>query len=251
MGSFNVACSVSRISIGCGDPVVYIPLATAEYHNKIGDGNNLLIYSHCQYQPVSMPIFGEYDDYGRVGNIRETEVTKRLEEFFKMNIDDIIGIDLMPRPISSGMFVHGDVFAHLVKTQFDEWGKRSGDFVDSPKGLLKDLRESRAECAKELREMAELEMSSLIDYTIDGQMGRFSFRDYPAFKKIFRKMIMDGMLEKEVVEFILFEARMYACNVHYAPAMNGYQCGHKYASRELYKVSGRIVREKIRKQEDE
>jgi len=69
MGSYNVACSVSNISIRSGDPVAFIPLEVAKYPYKIGDGNHTLIYSNCFYAPATLPIFGEYDDYGGVENI--------------------------------------------------------------------------------------------------------------------------------------------------------------------------------------
>ena len=49
MGSFNIVCSVSNISISSGDPIVFIPLEVAKYPYKVGDGNHTLISSHCFY----------------------------------------------------------------------------------------------------------------------------------------------------------------------------------------------------------
>lgn len=40
--------------------------------------------------PLSMPIFGKYDDYGRIEDIEESPITKKLEEFFGYDIDTIM-----------------------------------------------------------------------------------------------------------------------------------------------------------------
>jgi hypothetical protein len=43
----------------------------------------------------------------------------------------------------------------------------------------------------------------------------------------------------------MFEGSLYSTNNFYFPAMNGYQCGHKYASKILYAKAKEIMEEQI------
>jgi len=130
--SFNVACSISNMSIKWGSKVAYFPLEISRFPNKIGDKKDLLLYQHCFYSPASLPVFGEYDEYGRVENIEIDENVRLLQKKYKVKIDEIL--ENKPEPISSGMFVLRDIYDFLVKNQIDEWGKRIGFFVILLKG---------------------------------------------------------------------------------------------------------------------
>lgn len=77
MGSWSVYCSISKIAITAGQKCVLIPLKKAKYNN-----------SYLPYLPFTLPIFGEYDDYGGIENIEEDENTKLLEEHFGYPIHD-------------------------------------------------------------------------------------------------------------------------------------------------------------------
>ena len=74
MGSWSVYCGTSRISITAGKECVLLPL-------KKSTGE-----SYIPYQPATLPIFGEYDDYGGLENIKEDENTKLIEEHFGISI---------------------------------------------------------------------------------------------------------------------------------------------------------------------
>lgn len=75
MGSWSVYCGISRISITSGDECVFLPL-------KKGHGDYL------PYFPATLPIFGTYDDYGGIENIKEDKNTKLIEKHFKCTIHD-------------------------------------------------------------------------------------------------------------------------------------------------------------------
>jgi len=123
MGDYNVCCSISGISINGGDKIAYVPLETSRFANRIGDGNNILIYRHCFYSPVTLPVFGTYDSYGGVKDIEQNHNTETIEKLFKAKIKDIISLVKMKKPISSGMFVHRDVYDFSKTNLVDEWGK--------------------------------------------------------------------------------------------------------------------------------
>jgi len=261
MGSFNVACTVSRVSIGCGDPVVYLPLEKYKYASDFSaTGNNMLIYPHCIYSPVALPIFGEYDDYGGIKNIERTKVVELAEKHFGVSIDKICSIDSMPKPVSSGMFVHREVFDHLVNNTFDEWGSNTSDWVSTKKTVAADLDKAIQRATKVKKDWEKLmEMSTAIgndgdqvdSYMITQALLEYglSFRNYETFNNIYRAPMLGGEIRDEIIEFRLFDSAMFGCNVFYFPAMNGFQCGNHYMSRELYKVSSRIVKRRIKEDE--
>ena len=98
MGSFNVTCSISNLSITPGTKCVFIPLIRNSFHfpdpermgSMVGPG-------HCAgpayfFYPFSLPIFGEYDDYGRIGKIERTKTVEVLEKFFDISIDQFVEI---------------------------------------------------------------------------------------------------------------------------------------------------------------
>lgn len=77
MGSWSVYCGISNISITDGNECVLLPL-------KKNDG----YHGYLPYLPATLPIFGEYNDYGDIENIKEDENTKLIEEHFGCEIQD-------------------------------------------------------------------------------------------------------------------------------------------------------------------
>ena len=123
MGSYNVACSISNLSIRSGDKVAFFLLLPARHPwgygrsmgkdtyidqtfpelraiHRVGIKSNLL-YTNCYFNPLGLPIFGEYDDYGGVEHIVDDKNTKLLETFFNLSIDQIIDCVTCGRELSS------------------------------------------------------------------------------------------------------------------------------------------------------
>ena len=75
MGSWSVYCGTSNISIVSGQECALLPLKKAKGYD-----------SYLPYLPATLPIFGEYDDYGGLENIKEDENTKLIEEYFGIDI---------------------------------------------------------------------------------------------------------------------------------------------------------------------
>ncbi|KKN06306.1 hypothetical protein LCGC14_1078610 [marine sediment metagenome] len=258
MGSFNVACSISNVSIGAGDPVAYIPLEKARYRYHIGDGNDMLIYTHCFYAPVTLPIFGEYDDYGRVENIEKNRNTEIIEEFFGIPIDKVISIkEKGPAvgTISSGMFVHRKIYDIMVKkcSIANEWGGISCPIFAEPRdnpmlALTNELERYLKEVEKNIkmfddcyRILGRDKEHDRGNHFLSSISSIFVFRDYEVFNDIYQPKMRQGELKDEIIEFVLFECGMGATNNFYFPAMNGYQCGNLYASKILYWESLKII----------
>lgn len=265
MGHYNVCCSISSISICGGTEVAYIPLEVYKYSNRIGDGNNILIYRHCFYTPVTLPIFGLYDSYGGIEDIEENYNTETLEKHFKTKIRDVISLTKMKKPITSGMFIHREIYDFIVKNLIDDYGKIKGraehNFGDSPEALFIKHQKSLLESKKTKKEDIKLWKTfpqSVENQTILKRIKRqkyweglyiessiFQFREYGRFNNIYQPQMLKGRLKKELIDFVLFEMNMYAVNRFYFPAMNGWQDGNKYANRKLYRKCTKIINKEI------
>lgn len=87
MGSFNVTCSISRLSISAGDRVVFIPATKDHIIKEKGDNDSWSLEpTHMFFgsegsglAPVSLPIYGSYDDYGGI----EADEDEKHDEILK------------------------------------------------------------------------------------------------------------------------------------------------------------------------
>lgn len=157
MGCFNVAGTMSNLTIGHGDKIAFFPLAKSDRHYRISIdevGSNLSSNegSCILLKPYCAPVFGEYNDYGGIENIEETQVTKDLESYFGGCVEDIINtitgynekfkVDLgddktnenRQKELKSlqGMFEHKDVYLELVyKLEREDTVFKNGHFTDT------------------------------------------------------------------------------------------------------------------------
>ena len=77
MGCWSVSCGISNIAITSGNECCIIPLieSSSEYGG---------------YVPVSLPIFGRYNDYGGMEDIVEDENTKLIENYVGITISELV-----------------------------------------------------------------------------------------------------------------------------------------------------------------
>ena len=68
MGCYNTTGFVSGLNVRCGDPIVAIPCVI---ENK-GKYSPNCYYTASQLKPISLPLFGKYDDYGSIEDIEDT-----------------------------------------------------------------------------------------------------------------------------------------------------------------------------------
>jgi hypothetical protein len=260
MGSFDVACSVSRITINPGDPVAYFPLEPYKYAYEIEAANNMLIYPWCYYVPITLPIFGEYFDYGYIDEIEKNNsktAIKAIEKHFKESIRCVVGGEgELPCP---GMFVHRDIYQTLVDNQIDDWGKtelKDDDGYGKPSRKLlskryNDVREAlkkRKAIPKKLdhkdKWKSEFDIP-MADYKIDEVEREFGFRDFKTFQKIYRPYIHRGWLRNQLIDFLYFNYSLNYANVHFFPAQNGYQSGNHYGNIIVHQKAVEILSRKI------
>lgn len=100
MGSFNATCSLSDLTISCGDECLLFPLLPATYDvDKRGyiriEPSSMYVSNEGAYMffaPMSFPIRGQYNDYGSIEDIIEDENTKAIENYFGMTIEQFVSI---------------------------------------------------------------------------------------------------------------------------------------------------------------
>jgi hypothetical protein len=86
MGSYNKIGFISSLPIEYGDEATLLFMLPGLYQKKPGG----VTYSTDLYEPAFLPIFGTYDDYGRIEDVKYTTVVEFIEQFFGLNIETII-----------------------------------------------------------------------------------------------------------------------------------------------------------------
>ncbi len=89
MGCFNKIGFISGLPIHAGDPTVLVFMKKSPYSDEALSG---VTYSTDWFTPAFLPIFGDYDDYGKIENIVKNSATEFIEKFFGAEIDNIIEI---------------------------------------------------------------------------------------------------------------------------------------------------------------
>lgn len=120
MGSSSVYCGISNIAITGGNQAVLLPLKSSK---------NYLRNSYLPYLPATLPIFGEYDDYGGIENIERDKNVELIEDYFDMSIEDFCRFFTYP-------FRDRDpeLSKHFPKGEFMWIDRKVYDFMSS-KGL--------------------------------------------------------------------------------------------------------------------
>lgn len=261
MGSYNVACSISGLSIHCGDEVVYFPLEKTKYPNHIiGDSNNSLIYPWCIYSPMTLPIYGEYDDCATVDVERKDpaclEHVSFLEEKTGYKLENIIevchydsyykaptcvredGFDL--KTVGSGMFVLREIYDLMTNFCIDDCGK------------IRNYREQLEKEYQEYQDGIKNSYEHFKDYEL-GYIKSSSFKldFHKTMKKLYFETFLTSQFKEEFIKFRIFEWAMIGMNKFYFPAMNGCQFGCHEAEKLLLEKSLEIVNRRIKEEKDD
>lgn len=126
MGSYDVACGVSRITLHPGDPVVFIPFTCLK--EKMPTGAYIVSNAGPKhsYTPLTLPLFGEYGDYGRI-DVTEDVNTGLIEKYFDVDTfaeQASTGKESETGKIPdaiAGMFIRREIYDHLVKNPHTEF----------------------------------------------------------------------------------------------------------------------------------
>lgn len=112
MGSFNVGCAISNLSIDPGDKIGFMIMGKPKVyltHYPPKRDRSFYTYANDLYKPFLAPIFGEYGDYGRIENIVPSVTTRLIESIFSKPIEvimNIVGYDDGVYDDNGGIFEH-------------------------------------------------------------------------------------------------------------------------------------------------
>jgi len=137
MGSYNVSCAVSKLSISGGTPLVLIPLAPVDKDGIFFEGPSVVSNEGpCAFfNPFTLPIRGVYSDYGTLEKIQGNAHTKAIEKYYGCKIQ--VWADAVCRPFDgdapdsvtdklpenlAGMWVHEAIYDKLATGLKSEFG---------------------------------------------------------------------------------------------------------------------------------
>lgn len=90
MGCWNATCGLSRLPIFAGESVIGLLIAGVGYTGR-GGSAGAFCYPTDKYASVSLPLFGSYNDYGSIEDIKETDSSKILaKQFNAKELEDFI-----------------------------------------------------------------------------------------------------------------------------------------------------------------
>jgi len=123
MGSFSVSCSISKISIDYGDPIVLLPLNKNIFCQGF-DQRLLVAHGYgpsYAYEAATLPLFGTYNDYGYI-QVEEDENTKAIEKYTGLTIDYFANTFEVMKVESSAffdaaMYIHRPLYDFLSKAR--------------------------------------------------------------------------------------------------------------------------------------
>lgn len=219
MGSFNVSCGLSSASIGYGERVGFIPLVPNKYSHRMDD---CIIGAVSLYIPIAPPIYGTYDDYGKLENIEPNGSTAYMAKAYGMKPEQIFEREkehYMPEGLT-GMYFVPEVYEALWKN------------IDYP-------IHSREERTNEVK------------YALDDRISNpMSFRFPETHEVVKLRYNGDGTEElilkhwREWLVLFQFVDIMHSVNRAYLPPTLGEQCGDPTAE----KIVGKFLTERAEKQ---
>lgn len=105
MGCYNGTCGLTNLPIRNGDKIV---LFIMRFHARRGEGGGGIVYPTDLYSPVTLPLYGEYNDYGGIENITRNgeevfehftkSVSKELYHPLEINEDELKRMHLDGKP---------------------------------------------------------------------------------------------------------------------------------------------------------
>ena len=257
MGSYNVACGISGLTIDCGEACGYIPLEVKKYP-MLTKGNDTLIGCESIYSPATMPIWGEYFDYGYMDIDEKENHPLNLKICRKiLGVDDEISIHhIKNKSVETGMFILKSIYDGLIGDNllcdyngkvesYDIWGSVAPPVDDSwrlPK--VKKRHEEWVESGYEDVPYDASEHTSAARMTLVSNL--VWWRDYgPNWFAAYFKFSKD--LKKELDRFNDFNTAFYSVNGLYFPTHNGPQHGNHYMQKRLNKMVKKVIKTKLEK----
>ena len=277
MGSYNLSCFVSGVTIAPGDEIYFIPLLK----NKSVESSKDFYYMDGTefFIPASMPIKAIYDDYGSIIP-EESEYTKVLVNHLQGNstytLADICNSE--NDFFEGGCYVHKEIYESLFvylndfngkaadhtnfAAKFDLWKQAISYEIEHNKKMIELLKQN----PDTITDPEELKYRETEIINCENKLTNFDFGYLPGagffsfdtiagagrFSKLkiyLKDLYYEKLNPSEIINFINFICNLYSVNKILIPAVLGEQCGNPYMTRKLLNVSEKINQSKIKKVE--
>ena len=278
MGSQNMACALSSISINTGESVWIIPLINnkkligySEF-NETESGCSILIQGHhmigdydlMPFNPAFLPIKGKYHEQGTLSDIEEDANTDYIEEYFGITIDEFCRIisgnmdeyqcknhELISE--LSACYIHGEVIDNMINHRIRRYDKTAEQVYVQ----YMETINAKRECLDEFNNtndnddtLTETEKEDKrTEYAESNK--RFWTRNEQIFThKLFQTELNYAWSDYEkhkasIIEYDKFFCLLYKSNRVLMPQVNGSQCGEDEIGLRLSQVVGTILEERI------
>lgn len=229
MGCWNGTCGISNLPIMAGDRIVLFVCK----RNKNMSNVTTVYYSDDMSKPIYLPIRGEYNDYGSIENIDNSNVNKILVDVinkqYELDLKDVKEtIDYIERDNIDDLFlfmVREDLYDSLVKEvgnrrPYEQKFNRRQNIISCLKKRIKLYKKS-----KRLKNSdTDLIKLFIIDRkinSIDNKLGR-------SISKII-KLSENQIFIDEMTDYLLFLSAINGLRMTFSP-----QCGAGSQSIESY-----------------
>lgn len=268
MGSWNVSCFISGLSINGCEPVYYIPLTRKKLYPQTLENLQYGIMRPTDFfQPATFPILGEYDTYGRLENIVRDKNVEHLEKFYGAPIEQIISPE--SKIFSCGVFVLKEIYDMMLKNVNDDYAKKErekhcGNYGHRVRRYIRDKHTMIKICkrqavdpnqSEENRAYARASLSDTISdiintfdsfevtFRLDGMA---LLEEMPNIKMVYFNKIVNRTFSKEFLDINMLYVALHACGKMYFPTVNGLQCGDNVATKKLSSLTNKIANRRIK-----
>lgn len=268
MGSYNISCFVSKVTIDDGDDVIIFPLKSNT--ERSGFDQHLWSVSDL-FIPQTFAIPATYDDCGSFRFKREDiDNILILEGHYNCKIEDLI--DIENEKFDGLAVMHKSIYETLIKQGLVDYNGKPdklnfeskydsycSEFAEGRKAHEEEkiywnkVAIDRTKTSKDRAYAKEvLVRCQAVDdgerpMLIGGTSGViYQFRDFENINVVYGRLIDDPKCGQSAIDFAKLIRNMYSSGLNFTPSLMGSQCGNLYMNKLILNASKKIVMNKLK-----
>lgn len=249
MGSYNLTCSVSDISINEGDEIAFIPLTPVK-----GDKNlSHLMHVGDLYKAKSLPVFAKYDGYGRIITHSGEEINNSQAGMYVLKevFDDLTSYCITDDDSISTENIESRTYNFVMKEI-----KGTEEIIAMNIDLLKKCEESLMN--ESLTEKDKAIFNDIIKNTkeiikLNEKSNPFNafletIIDTKSFKNLYLDLLSGETPSEEtkklLKDFFVFSDNLKSVNKMFRPTIMATEYGNREAEARFNQLSRKIIKSK-------
>jgi hypothetical protein len=227
MGSWNGTCGISKMPIQYGDRVKLVLLKPTKHYRNVSTGSGFCNASDM-YTPISLPITGEYNDYGCIENIDEQpELFDLIIEALRIpdrnDIEDIIaGISNEELVDISYMLIHESVYNIMIDITKETPHRYDNNYTTEMhrNDSVDILINYTIEYNKTLNDLRRGILKPL-EFDIDYYNNDHYYRILPSVIRKLNDSDILKTIKKDIVDFMIFSEAISDARMFWSPQSGG------------------------------